>query len=50
MFWGSPLPGHWGLAIGPESMVREEGLIDDDGETVCNFKWKPGIYVWHTEN
>jgi len=50
VFWGSPLPGHWGLAIGPESMVREEGLSHDEGEDICRFRWKPGIYIWHTEN
>lgn len=50
VFWGSPLPGHWGLVVGPQGMMREEGLHDDEGETVCFLKWKAGIYVWHTEN
>jgi len=50
MCWGSPLPGHWGLAIAPRDMVREEGMGHDGTEKVCYFKWKQGIYIWHSEN
>ena len=50
VFWGSPLPGHWGLAIGPQDMVRKEGMGQNETEDVCFFKWKPGIYIWHSED
>jgi hypothetical protein len=50
MLWGSPLPGHWGLVIGPRDMVREEGMGHDGTESVCYFKWKQGIYIWHSQN
>jgi len=50
VFWGSPLPGHWGLAIGPQDMWRPEGMGQNETEDMCFFKWKPGIYIWHSED
>ncbi len=50
LWWGSPLPGHWGLYVGPQDMVCEEGLIHNGEQAVCFFKWKPGICIWYTEN
>jgi hypothetical protein len=47
VYWGSPLPGHWGLAICPKDMVHEEDFIEEKAEKTFYLKWKQGIYIWY---
>jgi len=47
---GSALTGHFGLLIGPSDFIREEGFTEYNGQQVYFLNWKPGIYVWYSEN
>lgn len=47
---GSPLSGHFGILIGPSDYVHEEGFTNDGGQDIYYLEWKPGIYIWYSEN